>query len=48
VTYGTSIDLTANLKDIWNTLFWPTALLILARTTRIFERGTAVAVEDIR
>ncbi len=39
LVYGTAIDLSANFKDIWNTLFWPTALLILARTTRIFERG---------
>jgi hypothetical protein len=25
-------------KDIWNTLFWPTVLTILGRTTRMFSR----------
>ena len=27
-----------NLKDIWNTLFWPIAITALARWTRVFER----------
>jgi hypothetical protein len=27
-----------NWHDIWNTLFWPTAILILARTTKIMDR----------
>jgi len=27
-----------NWKDIWNTMFWPTALVILARYTRILKR----------
>lgn len=46
LVYGTAIDLSANFKDIWNTLFWPTALLILARTTRIFERGAVPGSGD--
>jgi hypothetical protein len=37
LTYRTRIDLWANWKDVWNTLFWPTVLLILARTTRLFR-----------
>ncbi|RHW17927.1 hypothetical protein D1610_05305 [Sphingomonas gilva] len=27
-----------NWKDIWNTLFWPTALTLLARYTRLLKR----------
>jgi cell shape-determining protein MreD len=27
-----------NWKDIWNTLFWPTALFLLARFTRLLKR----------
>ncbi|RYD48338.1 MAG: hypothetical protein EOP60_15865 [Sphingomonadales bacterium] len=34
----TRIDLWGNWKDLWNTMFWPTALLLLARFTPIFER----------
>jgi cell shape-determining protein MreD len=26
-----------NWKDIWNTLFWPTALFLLARFTRLLK-----------
>ncbi|MEG3123023.1 hypothetical protein [Sphingomonas sp. GB1N7] len=26
----------ANLHDIWNTLFWPTVILLLARRTKMF------------
>lgn len=29
----------ANWKDIWNTMFWPTAILLLARFTPIFRRS---------
>lgn len=29
----------ANWKDIWNTLFWPSAILLLARYTPVFRRG---------
>jgi len=28
----------ANWKDIWNTMFWPTALFLLARFTRVLKR----------
>lgn len=26
----------ANLHDIWNTLFWPTVIILLARRTKMF------------
>ena len=28
----------ANLHDVWNTMFWPTALMLLARFTPVFDR----------
>ena len=28
----------ANWHDIWNTLFWPTMLMLLARYTRVLRR----------
>ncbi len=27
-----------NWKDLWNTLFWPTALFLLARFSRVLKR----------
>lgn len=36
--YDTAIDLRANWKDVWNTLFWPTAIMLLARHTRVLRR----------
>jgi hypothetical protein len=27
-----------NAKDVWNTLFWPTVLFLLARFTRVLKR----------
>jgi hypothetical protein len=39
LAYRTPIDLWTNWKDVWNTLFWPTAILLLARTTPLFGRG---------
>jgi hypothetical protein len=36
--YHTRVDLWANWKDVWNTMFWPTALLLLARFTSLFSR----------
>jgi hypothetical protein len=39
LAYGTRIELGANLKDIVNTLFWPTVLAMLARGTRVLKRG---------
>jgi hypothetical protein len=38
VAYDTPIRLAANVKDVWNTLFWPTALMLLARWTRVLKR----------
>ncbi len=28
----------ANWHDIWNTMFWPTAIFVLARWTRVLSR----------
>ena len=28
----------ANWKDVWNTLFWPVVLFVLARFTRVLKR----------
>ena len=39
LAYGTPIELSANLKDVVNTLFWPTVLVLLARGTRVLKRG---------
>jgi hypothetical protein len=39
LVYGTRIELGGNLKDIVNTLFWPTVLVLLARGTRVLKRG---------
>jgi hypothetical protein len=38
LTYGTRINLPANLKDVLNTIFWPTVLMLLARHTRVLQR----------
>lgn len=32
------IDLWANWHDLWNTLFWPTIIMVLARRTRLLGR----------
>jgi hypothetical protein len=39
LVYGTRIELGGNLKDIVNTIFWPTVLVLLARGTRVLKRG---------
>ena len=39
LTYHTRIHLLANLKDVFNTLFWPTVLMLLARHTRVLKRA---------
>ena len=36
--YGTPVDLAANWKDLWNTSFWPLAIVLLARATPLFRR----------
>jgi len=33
---GGRVRLDYNWQDIWNTMLWPSAILILARTTRLF------------
>jgi hypothetical protein len=38
MAYHDPIHLGGNIKDIWNTLFWPTVFLLLARYTSLFER----------
>jgi hypothetical protein len=39
LVYHTPIELGGNLKDVLDTLFWPTVLVLLARSTRVFKRG---------
>lgn len=39
IVYHTPIELGGNLKDVLNTLFWPTVLVLLARGTRVLKRG---------
>ena len=39
LVYHTPIELAGNLKDVLNTLFWPTVLVLLARGTRVLKRG---------
>lgn len=39
IVYGTPIRLAANLKDVLNTVFWPTMLMLLARHSRVLKRG---------
>lgn len=41
VAYRTRIDLWANWHDIWNTLFWPSVILLLARRTSLLGSGAA-------
>jgi hypothetical protein len=36
---GETIHWWRNWHDIWNTLFWPTALFLLARYTRVLKRA---------
>ncbi|OYY67940.1 hypothetical protein [Sphingomonas sp. 28-63-12] len=42
------LDLGGNWHDIWNTLFWPSMILLLARTTRLFVRSGADGFEQPR
>jgi hypothetical protein len=35
---GVPIAPRGNLHDVWNTLFWPSVILLLARRTRLFGR----------
>lgn len=34
---GRRIIPSGNWKDLWNTMLWPTMILLLARTTRLFQ-----------
>ena len=36
---GRRILIWANWKDVWNTMLWPSAILLLARGTRLFGTG---------
>lgn len=36
---GRRILFWANWKDVWNTMLWPSAILLLARGTRLFGAG---------
>jgi hypothetical protein len=38
LVYDTPIKLAGNWQDIWNTMFWPTALFLIARHTKILSR----------
>lgn len=33
-------DYWGHWHDIWNTLFWPSAIMLLARFTRVFRKGS--------
>jgi hypothetical protein len=35
---GATIDFRGNWHDIWNTLFWPSAITLLARGTSLFRK----------
>jgi len=37
LVYRTPLILRANFHDIWNTLFWPTVIMLLARHTRLLR-----------
>ncbi|OYX37053.1 MULTISPECIES: hypothetical protein [unclassified Sphingomonas] len=34
-----AIDLPGDWHDIWNTMFWPSVILLVARTTSVFGRS---------
>jgi hypothetical protein len=39
VVFHTRINLWANWHDIWNTMFWPSVITLLARWTQVFARS---------
>ncbi len=43
-TTGTDVPMAAHIKDIWNTMLWPTLLALLWRW--LLERGTRAASGD--
>ncbi|MBA3878828.1 MAG: hypothetical protein C0500_03830 [Sphingobium sp.] len=38
IASGMPLDLWGDWHDIWNTMFWPSVILLLARRTRLFGR----------
>ncbi|TGX52370.1 hypothetical protein E5A73_16385 [Sphingomonas gei] len=38
LVYHTRIALWANFHDVWNTILWPSLLVLLARTTALFGK----------
>ncbi|MGK6320172.1 hypothetical protein [Sphingomonas sp. DT-204] len=38
VVFRTRMDVWGNWHDIWNTLFWPAAITLLARWTSVFGK----------
>jgi len=38
LVYGHQVHWDGNWKDIWNTMFWPSAILLLGRFTGVFRR----------
>ncbi|CAN5478581.1 hypothetical protein BH09PSE4_BH09PSE4_04170 [soil metagenome] len=37
IAYGQPVHLWANWHDIWNTMFWPSVLMLLARYSALFR-----------
>jgi cell shape-determining protein MreD len=37
-SHGETVRWKANWKDVWNTMFWPTVLFLLARFTKVLKR----------
>lgn len=37
VVSAVPVDLAGDWHDIWNTMFWPSVILIMARTTQVFR-----------
>jgi hypothetical protein len=40
------VSLPLSVHDIWNTMFWPLAILLLARFTNVFGRTRMAASDD--
>jgi hypothetical protein len=38
IAHGIRLNLWGDWHDIWNTMFWPTMILLLARHTRVLRR----------
>jgi hypothetical protein len=44
---GADWALSGSAKDLWNTMLWPTVLLLIGRHTRWFERSPAPSAEAV-